>query len=165
MRKFLHDLRKLLLRKRAYRGLASCKNPPFIGGYCSFNGKTSLGHNCSFNGCKVIGQGPLTIGDNFHSGGELLIITSNHNFSSGAALPYDSTHKEKPVHIADNVWIGERVTILPGVTIGEGAIVQAGSVVVRDVEPLAIVGGSPAQKFHERDSEHYHSLKSQSKFH
>ena len=150
---------------RALRGLSDYKNKPFIGGACSFNGKTRLGQNCSFNGCKVVGQGTLTIGDNFHSGGDLLIVTSNHNFSSGSALPYDATHIVKPVSIADNVWIGERVTILPGVSIGEGAIVQAGSVVVRDVEPLAIVGGSPAQKFHERDSEHYHSLKSQSKFH
>jgi acetyltransferase-like isoleucine patch superfamily enzyme len=165
MRKFLHNLRKHVFRMRAFRGLSKYKNKPFIGGHCSFNGNTTLGQNCSFNGCRVLGKGTLTVGDNFHSGGELLIITSNHNFSSGSALPYDTTHIVKPVNIGDNVWIGERVTILPGVTIGEGAIVQAGSVVVRDIEPLAIVGGSPARKFHERDSEHYHSLKSQSKFH
>ena len=53
--------------------------------------------------------------------------------------------KEQPVTIMDDVWIGARAIILPGVTIGQGAIVAAGAVVTKDVPPFAIVGGVPAR--------------------
>ena len=55
--------------------------------------------------------------------------------------------------------------ILGGVTIGEGAIIQAGSVVCKDVPPLAIAGGHPAAAFRYRDKEHYFKLKEEKKFH
>ena len=58
--------------------------------------------------------------------------------------------KGAPVHIKDNVFIFSNAMIMPGVTIGEGAIVLAGSVVARDVEPWAIVGGNPAKKIRDR---------------
>ena len=67
--------------------------------------------------------------------------------------------------IEDNVWLGNRVTILPGVTIGEGAIIQAGSTVVRDIEKYAIAGGHPAKVFKYRDIDHYEKLKNEGKFH
>ena len=67
--------------------------------------------------------------------------------------------------IEDNVWIGNRVIILPGVTIKEGAIIQAGSVVVGDIEKCGIAGGHPAKVFKYRDIEHYEKLKSEWKFH
>ena len=51
----------------------------------------------------------------------------------------------KPIHIEDKVWLGANVTILPGVTIGEGAIVAAGAVVTKDVESRTVVGGVPAR--------------------
>ena len=51
----------------------------------------------------------------------------------------------KPVHIEDKAWLGSNVTVLPGVTIGEGAIVAAGAVVTKDVEPGTIVGGVPSK--------------------
>lgn len=60
--------------------------------------------------------------------------------------------------IGNNVWLGSRVIILGCVTIGDGAIVQAGAVVTEDVELLAIVGGSPARKFKERDAGHYYGI-------
>jgi len=62
------------------------------------------------------------------------------------------------------VWLGDRVLILPGVTISEGAVIQAGSVVVRDVPYCAIVGGAPAKVFKYRDIEHYEALKKESKY-
>jgi acetyltransferase-like isoleucine patch superfamily enzyme len=61
--------------------------------------------------------------------------------------------------------VGVDVIILPGVQIGEGAIIQAGSTVVDDVSPGAIVGGHPAEQFKQRDMEHYKSLKQEGKFH
>jgi acetyltransferase-like isoleucine patch superfamily enzyme len=57
------------------------------------------------------------------------------------------------------------VIVLPGVTIGEGAIIQAGSVVVKDIEKCAIAGGHPAKTFKYRDTEHYEKLKKEKKFH
>ena len=51
----------------------------------------------------------------------------------------------KPIHIEDKVWLGANVTILQGVTIGEGAIAAAGAVVTKDVEPKTVVGGIPAK--------------------
>ena len=67
--------------------------------------------------------------------------------------------------IEDNVWIGNHVISLPGVTIKEGAIIQAGSVVVGDIEKCGIAGGHPAKVFKYRDIEHYEKLKSERKFH
>ena len=126
---------------------------------------TILGNNVNFNGMKIQGNGNVTIGDNFHSGIECMIITSIHNYDNGNAIPYDDTIISKDVVIEDNVWLGNRVTILPGVRIGEGAIIQAGSVVVKDIEKYAIAGGHPAEVFKYRDIDHYEKLKHEKKFH
>ena len=71
----------------------------------------------------------------------------------------------KDVKIGDNVWLGSRITILGGVEIGEGAIVQAGSTVVQNVPPLAIVGGAPAKQFKSRNEQRYNELKALGSFH
>ena len=126
---------------------------------------TTLGNNVNFNGMKIQGKGNVTIGDNFHSGIECMIITSIHNYDKGNAIPYDDTIISKDVIIEDNVWLGNRVTVLPGVRIGEGAIIQAGSVVVKDIEKYAIAGGHPAKVFKYRDIDHYEKLKKEKKFH
>jgi len=123
-----------------------------------------LGNNVNFNGIRIAGCGEVTIGDNFHSGRDCLILSQNHNYN-GEALPYDSKYIARPVTIEDNVWIGERVIILGGVTIGEGSIIQAGSTVVNNIPPLSIAGGHPAKIFNKRNEEHYNELKSKKKFH
>jgi len=107
----------------------------------------------------------LIIGDNFHSGSNVRVITQNHNFDNGTRIPYDSTYIYKDVIIEDNVWVGTGVIILGGVTIGEGAIIQAGSVVVHDIPKYAIAGGHPAKVFSYRDKEHYEELKRLKKYH
>ena len=56
----------------------------------------------------------------------------------------------KPIIIHDDVWIGSNVTILPGITIGHGAVIAAGSIVTKDVEPFSIVAGIPARKMRMR---------------
>lgn len=136
-----------------------------VNGPSSVNSKTKLGENVNFNGLHVRGDGELMIGDNFHSGPSVRILTRNHNYRSGDAIPYDSTYIRKPVKIGDNVWIGVGATILPGVEIEEGAIIQAGSTVVSDVSKGAIVGGHPAEQFSKRDMGHYNLMKEQGKFH
>lgn len=135
-----------------------------INHWCKFTSNTIIGNNCHFNGMKVNGNGHVVIGNNFHSGANILILTSNHNYDKGTKIPYDETMIDGDVIIEDNVWLGQNVTILQGVKIGEGAIIQAGSVVVSDIEKCTIAGGHPARVFKKRDEEHYWNLKKESKF-
>ena len=158
---------QIVLTRYNLKRLASYKTVPHIKAFSNtiFNLNTHLGRNCHFNGIVVEGRGKLVIGDNFHSGKDIRIITQNHNFDTGTKIPYDSTYILKDVIIEDNVWVGTGVIILGGVTIGEGAIIQAGSVVVNDIPKYAIAGGHPAKPFSYRDREHYERLKKLKKFH
>lgn len=150
--------------RKARKCFVECGDSLFIGGKCIFHANIYVGNNCNFNGMQVLGKGTLVIGDNFHSGKECMIITENHNYQ-GAKLPYDNTFLLKKITIGDNVWFGNRVIVTGNVNIGEGAIVAAGSVVVKDVPPLAIIGGNPAKVIKYRNSEHYYRLKEQGLFH
>jgi acetyltransferase-like isoleucine patch superfamily enzyme len=69
------------------------------------------------------------------------------------------------VKIGDCVWLGNNVIILGGATIGEGAIIQACSVVCSDIPALAIAGGHPAKPFKYRNADHYKQLKEEKRFH
>lgn len=122
-----------------------------------------LGYNVNFNGMMISTGGKVTIGDNFHSGAECRIIVQNHNYK-GKTIPYDNTYIKTDLVIEDNVWVGHRVILLGGITIGEGAIIQAGSVVVKDVPKYGIAGGHPAQVFSSRDKDHYEKLKAEKRF-
>lgn len=164
IRNIKRRVRKFYYTKRAVRGITSYKELPNVNNKSVFNNETYLGRNCHFNGMEISGGGKVTIGDNFHSGPECMMITQNHN-TLGDALPYDSTYIFKDIVIGDNVWLGSRVIILGGVTIGEGAVIQAGSVVVSDIPALSIAGGHPAVVFSRRNNEHYFTLKAQRKFH
>ncbi len=131
----------------------------------SVSNTTILGNNVNFNGMQIGGGGTVRIGDNFHSGKECLMISQNHNYDKGKSIPYDDTYICKDITIDDNVWLGDRVIVLAGAHIGEGAIIQAGSVVVNDIPKYSIAGGHPAVPFKTRDIEHYEELKEHGKFH
>jgi acetyltransferase-like isoleucine patch superfamily enzyme len=165
MKSLIHFVIRKVREKIVLLQVASHKNEISVGGYTRLSRNTHLGKNPNFNGLVVNGIGKVVIGDNFHSGTGCLIITSIHNYDFGKKIPYDETHIEKPVTIMDNVWLGDKVTILGKVTIGEGAIVQAGAVVIKDVEAGAIVGGNPAKIFKYRDMDHYYKLKNEKMFH
>jgi len=135
-----------------------------VNNYSYVTPNTILANNVNFNGMKIQGTGKITIGNNFHSGIECMMITDSHNYE-GDAIPYDKTVISKDITIEDNVWLGNRVIILPGITIGEGAIIQAGSVVTSSIPKYAIAGGHPAKIFKYRDSNHYEKLKKERKFH
>ena len=137
---------------------------PYVGGKCIFGSHLYLGDYCNFNGMQFIGGGRIYIGNYFHSGTECMIITQNHRYE-GEEIPYDSEFEYKTVRIGDCVWFGNRVTVTGNVSIGEGAIIAAGSVVCKDVPPLAIVGGNPAKVIKYRDKERYFRLKAEGKFH
>ena len=134
-----------------------------VNGKSSINGEVTLGDNVNFNGMSIRGVGKTVIGNNFHSGIDCVILTSNHNYE-GDHIPYDATMIRKTVVIEDNVWIGDHVMILGGVTLGEGCIIQAGSVVSCSIPACAIAGGNPAKVFKYRDREHYEVLKLEGKY-
>lgn len=111
---------------------------------CSFlNGrKVCLGQRNVVNfGCLLDGRRyRIVTGDDVSIGPEAAILTLGHDPQSP-----DFADKGGDVIIGDRAWICHRAIILPGVTIGQGAVVGAGAVVSRDVEPYAIVAGSPAR--------------------
>jgi len=150
----------------ALRKIGGYKSKPKVNFYSRFTTNTFIGKNCHFNGLIIRGKGKVVIGDNFHCGKNVLFINSYHKYDGGDAIPYDTKETiDKDIIIEDNVWIGDRVIILGGVRIGEGAIIQAGAVVVKDVPKYAIVGGNPAKVFKYRDIENYERLKKEGKYH
>jgi len=166
MKKLIKKWLKFYFKKKVLKNVKSYKEPLKVNGYSYVNKNTILGKNVNFNGMKIKGNGKVIIGDNFHSGQECLMITSFHKYDGGDAIPYDSKESiDKDIIIEDNVWLGDRVIILGGVKIGEGAIIQAGSVVVSDIPKYAIAGGHPARVFKYRDIKHYEKLKKEGKFH
>ena len=130
----------------------------------SVTSNTILHSNINFNGMNIKGLEKVEICDNFHSGEECLMITQIHNFDTGNAIPYDDSYILKDIYIEENVWLGDRVILLGGITIGEGAIIQAGSTVTSDIPKYAIAGGHPAKIFKYRDIKHYEKLKKEKKF-
>ncbi len=110
---------------------------------------------------RLATPGGLQIDRGVVIGPRLRVYTANHNYRDAETLPYDGRFLLQPVRICCNVWVGGDVVIVPGVTIGEGAVVGAGAVVVRDVPPMAVVGGNPAQIIRTRDRDQYDSLKAQ----
>lgn len=109
-------------------------------------------------------NGGVSIGRYFHCGRGLTVLSTNHRYEGAESIPYDSVYVKRPVVIEDFVWCGANVTIVPGVTVGEGAIIAAGSVVTKDVPVCAVVGGNPAKVIKYRNKEHYLSLKAKGKF-
>lgn len=115
-------------------------------------------------GAYIECNGGVTIGRYFHCGKDLTILSTNHRYEGAESIPYDAVYIKKPVVIEDFVWCGANVTIVPGVTVGEGAIIAAGSVVTKDVPRCAIVGGNPAKVIKYRDQEAFDRLKKEEKF-
>ena len=126
---------------------------------------TELGDHVQLHGMWASGDGRLVVGNWSHLGEGLRVFTRNHNYDKGDAIPYDRTYITRDVVIGDFVWIGVQVILLPGTTIGEGAIIQAGSVVHGNIPAYAIAGGNPAKVFAQRDIEHFNRLKAEGKFH
>lgn len=97
-------------------------------------------------GRNSIISGGVKIGEHVMMGPEVLIYTQNHDFSR-TDIPMDQQgwSDELPVVIEDDVWIGSRVTILPGVLIGKGCVIGASAVVTKSVPPYSVVAGNPSK--------------------
>jgi acetyltransferase-like isoleucine patch superfamily enzyme len=113
--------------------------PPF---YTDCGKNIKIGKNVFINsGCRFQDQGGITIGDGALIGHNVVLATLNHDINPNKR----STMYPAPIVIGNNVWIGANATVVPGINIGDGAIVAAGAVVTRDVPPKVIVGGVPAK--------------------
>ena len=110
-----------------------------------FASNTEIGDRSGIGAYSIISNKTI-IGNDVMMARECLINPGNHVIED-ITKPMDQQGFEpiKPVIIEDDVWLGSRVIILPGVRIGTGAVVAAGAVVTKDVPPFAIVGGVPAK--------------------
>jgi acetyltransferase-like isoleucine patch superfamily enzyme len=110
-------------------------------------GKLSIGDNTNIGDNIIIDLGDdVIIGHNVALGPNCTIYTHDHIYTDKTLPAWKGGVVSKPISIEDGAWIGSNVTILPGVTIGKRAIVAAGSVVTKNVEPETIFGGVPAKK-------------------
>ncbi len=102
-------------------------------------------------GVRSIIPSSVTIGDNVMIGQEALMFTKNHRMDRlDIPMGGQGFTPVKPIVIGNDVWIGARVTILPGVHIGNGCVIGAGAVVTKDVPDFEIWGGNPAHKLKSR---------------
>ena len=113
--------------------------PPF---YTDCGKNISVGKNVFINsGCRFQDQGGIIIGDGVLIGHNVVLATLNHDINPRKR----SNLHPAPIVVGKNVWIGANATVVPGVTIDDGAIIAAGAVVTKDVPPNVIVGGVPAK--------------------
>jgi maltose O-acetyltransferase len=112
--------------------------------------RVTIGDRVGFNyGCYVNGYGGLTIGDRSIFGPYTMIHTANHEMDLGSPIQ-DQGWASGHVTIGPDCWIGMGVSILPGVRIGEGCVVGAGSVVAKDLADFSIAVGNPAKVIRDR---------------
>lgn len=124
--------------------LGTVGSNPFIGDnfHCDFGLNIHVGNNfhADYN-CTMLDVAEIRIGHNCLIGPDVGIYTAGHRLQpEGRTLDGYGL----PITIGNDVWIGGHSTILPGVTIGDGSVVSAGSVVIKDVPPQTLVGGNPA---------------------
>ena len=116
---------------------------PRVTAYPLYN--ISIGNNSGIGRDSYISASDkVIIGENVMIGPGLYLYTANHLTELGKPM-IEQGMITSPVIIGDDVWIGSRVTILPGVSIGNGAVIAAGSVVTKNAEPFCIYGGVPAR--------------------
>lgn len=114
----------------------------FIPFYTNFGQHIRIGKNVFINhACSFLDMGGITIEDDVLIGPRVNLVTENHPVDPAKRKQLDL----KSILIKRNAWIGAGATILPGVTVGENAIVAAGAVVNKDVPANTIVGGVPAK--------------------
>ncbi len=136
------DERRAMLAQRLARvGDGAVIRAPF---HCDYGYNIAIGEGVFLNyGCIVLDVVAVTIGDATQIGPGVQILTADHPRDPAARAT--GAEWGGPIAIGRNVWIGGGALILPGVTIGDDAIVGAGSVVTRDVAPGATVAGNPAR--------------------
>ena len=119
-----------------------------------FTPELEIGNNSGIGiDCEV--YGPVTIGDNVMMGPEVVIYTSGHKHDRvDIPMMEQGSSETQSVIIGNDVWIGRRAIIMPGVTIGDGVIIGAGAVVTKNIEPYVVAVGVPAKAVKNRLGNH-----------
>ena len=138
------------VRLRYYRSIMGAVIGPgssiHLGAYIDSLSGLTVGTNSTINqGCRLDSRGGITIGNNVSISADVRILTADHDLQSR-----NFVGTTKPVAIEDYVFVGTGATILPGVRLGRGSAVGAGSVVTKHVAPRMIVAGVPARIIGER---------------
>ena len=152
------------VRQWFYRRVLDCEigegSSISMGAWFDSKGGFRLGRNSTINqNCRLDSRGTLIIGDNVSISAEVCLLTADHD-------PQSATFAGRtlPIVIEDYAFIGTRAMVLAGVTIGRGAIVAAGAIVTKNVEPFAIVAGVPARVIGERNRDLQYSARYQRSF-
>lgn len=153
--RYIPGFEGFLLRYAFYKLLCKSIEPfPFIfpGAFIQHSYGLEVGRNFNINrGVNIYARGGVKIGDYVLIGPNVIIASSQHRYNIRGLPILFQGHEKQQVVIGNDVWIGANAVILPGVTVGDGAIIGAGAVVTVDVEPYSIVGGVPACKIGERN--------------
>lgn len=133
------------------RKIINCAETVNIERNAFFTPGVTLGENSGIGiDCEIYGK--VSIGRDVMMGPEVVIYTNGHRFDrTDITMMEQGSTDTEPVIIGNDVWIGRRVMIMPGVSIGDGCVVGAGAVVTKDIPPYSVVGGVPARiiKFRE----------------
>ena len=145
-----HMIRARAIRRAVCRGLFKSAGTNINiekGVHFGDGSEVEIGNNSSI-GVNFEIQGPpmLILGENVMIGPDVICITINHRFDRlDIPMKLQGHYEPKRVNICDDVWIGARAILLPGVTIGKGAVIGAGSAVTKDVPEYSVVAGNPGR--------------------
>ena len=157
MRLFLMRVKRWICRTLYYSFAMKLPASADRGGALPAHRNVNFEHGAHFDSDLTIGDfsgvgidcnvgGSVTIGDHVMMGPECVLLSHNHRFDRlDIPMCQQGFSEEQPIHIGNDVWIGTRAIILPGVTVGDHSVVGAGAVVTKDVPPYAVVGGVPAK--------------------
>lgn len=138
-------LAKRIRGEWAKKIISHCGENINIEKHATFTPELSIGDNSGIGiDCEV--YGPVTLGSDVMMGPEVVIYTNAHCHDRiDISMREQGFSEVRPVYIGNDVWIGRRSMIMPGVKIGNGVVIGAGAVVTKDVPDYAIVGGVPAK--------------------
>ncbi len=121
-----------------------CGKSVDIGKHAKVSSRLSIGDRSGI-GDRCHLQGPIIMGNDIMMAPEVAIIATNHNFDRTDIPMNLQGHTDETVEIGDDVWLGYRAIVCPGVKIGRGSVVAAGAVVTKDVPEYSVVAGVPAK--------------------
>ncbi len=148
-------------RKKHFKKLGTNVSYQEMNSKFLFTENISIGEHCKIlDGAHIDGSGGISIGKGTIIAPLCTILTSNHFYDEDHLeyLPYDHRMIKKPVSIGDYCWIGRNVMIMPGVKIGDGCVIAAGSIVVKDIPSYSVAGGNPARIIKNRKGEKIEKL-------
>lgn len=151
LRKYLEILGSIYYQTTVKHNLLHCGANVYFHKYCVLEGKEfiSIGNNVALGAfLHIWGQGGVTIGNDVMIAAHTSITSLTHDYTDSEMI---KTIIKKTVIIEDDVWIGGNVVICPGVRIGKGAVIGAGSVVLKDIKPYTINAGVPARFIKDRE--------------